>query len=104
LNLAIAQGGSIAIFCLTLAFTGARISEVLALVPKRIDVSDSAIVFETLKQRKRGVFRALPISRELLTWLETTHELSQALIDPERKRAVIRHSMQELRLNERRHS
>lgn len=43
-------------FCLTLAFTSARISEVLALTASRIDVADEAIIFETLKQRKRGYF------------------------------------------------
>jgi integrase len=48
--------GQTSTFCLTLAFTGARISEVLALTPSRIDVADEAIVFETLKQRKRGIF------------------------------------------------
>jgi integrase len=84
---AIAEGGAVATFCLTLAFTGARISEVLALVPERIDVSDDVIVFETLKQRKKGIYRALPVPRELLNLLEATHELSLARIDPERKRA-----------------
>jgi hypothetical protein len=43
-------------FCLTLAFTGARISEVLSLTTNRIDVADEAIIFETLKQRKKNIF------------------------------------------------
>ncbi len=43
-------------FCLTMAFTGARISEVLALTVGRIDAADEAVVFETLKQRKKKVF------------------------------------------------
>ena len=34
-------------FCLTLLYTGARVSEVLALTPERIDVAKSAIIFET---------------------------------------------------------
>ncbi len=34
-----------------MAFTEARISEVLALTANRIDVADEAIIFETLKQR-----------------------------------------------------
>jgi integrase/recombinase XerD len=63
---AAAEGGAVGTFCLTLAFTGARISEVLALTPERVDVSNQAIVFETLKQRKRGVFRAIPAPRRLL--------------------------------------
>jgi len=60
-------------FCLTLAITGARISEVLALTADRVDVANGAIVFETLKQRKRAVFRAVPAPRQLLRLLEQMH-------------------------------
>jgi integrase/recombinase XerD len=80
---AIAHGGPVGTFCLTLALTGARISEALALTPERIDTSDGAIVFETLKQRRRGVFRCVPVPRELLTRLEVTHRIAAALGDPE---------------------
>jgi integrase len=45
---------AVSTFCLTMAFTGARISEVLALTASRIDAADEAIIFETLKQRKVG--------------------------------------------------
>src|SRR5882672_10613421 len=54
-------------FCLTLAYTGARISEVLALIPLRIDTSTNAIIIESLKKRQRGVYRAVPVPSELLT-------------------------------------
>jgi len=63
------EDDGIAAFCLTLAVTGARISEVLALTPERVDVSNSAVVFETLKQRKKGVFRAVPVTHLLLRML-----------------------------------
>lgn len=56
-------------FCLTMAFTGARISEVLALTASRIDFADEAIIFETLNQRKKNVYRAIPIPRSLLPLL-----------------------------------
>ena len=56
----------VASFCLTLAVTGARISEVLAVTPDRVDAANASIVFETLKQRERGVFRALPVPIWLL--------------------------------------
>ena len=62
----VAEGGAVGAFCLMLAFTGARISEVLTLPAERIDASNEAIVFETLKQRKRGVFRAVPVPRRLI--------------------------------------
>src|SRR5208282_6337142 len=60
---------AISTFCLTMAFTGARISEVLALTATRIDAADEAIVFETLKQRKKRAFRAVPVPRSLITVL-----------------------------------
>ena len=60
---------AISTFCLTLAFTGARISEVLALTAGRIDAADEAIIFETLKQRKKHVFRAVPVPRALIPLL-----------------------------------
>jgi len=76
------QGGEIATFCLALAFTGARISEVLALTAERIDRGNSAIVFETLKRRKRGLFRAIPVPRKLLVILDTVHGLGATRRDP----------------------
>jgi site-specific recombinase XerD len=60
---------AISTFCLTLAFTGARISEVLALTASRIDAADEAIVFETLKQRRKKIFRAVPVPRALIPLL-----------------------------------
>jgi integrase len=68
---AFAEGGAVGAFCLTLAFTGARISEVLALTPDRIDTGNEAIVFETLKQRRRAVFRAVPVPVQLLRLIAT---------------------------------
>lgn len=65
-------------FCLTLALTGARISEALALTPERVDVSDNAIVLETLKRRRKGLFRAVPVPEELITHLITVHGLPAA--------------------------
>jgi integrase/recombinase XerD len=61
-------------FCMTLFYTGCRISEALHLTAERIDLTGKAVVFETLKQRKVGCFRAVPIPdllvalfRQLLT-------------------------------------
>ncbi len=52
-------------FCLTLFYTGCRISEALNLTSERIDLTGKAIVFETLKRRKRGCFRAVPVPEAL---------------------------------------
>ena len=60
-------------FCITLAYTGCRISEALNLVPSRIDVSEGFLIFESLKKRRLGVFRAIPIPQALVLDLENTH-------------------------------
>jgi integrase len=62
-------------FCLTLAYTGARISEVLALTPRRIDFSVRGITIESLKKRRLGVFRTVPVPECLLEQLEAVHGL-----------------------------
>ena len=47
-------------FCAVLAYSGCRISEALALTSEAIDTAAGTIVFETLKKRKSGVYRAVP--------------------------------------------
>lgn len=68
-----------AAFCLALAFTGARISETLALTSGKIDVENGAVVFETLKQRKRRVYRAVPVPTPLLQRLSDLGQTSDRL-------------------------
>ena len=41
--------------------TGCRISEALALTPERVDLTGKAVVVESLKKRRRGVYRAVPV-------------------------------------------
>src|SRR6185437_8025933 len=48
-------------FCLTLFYTGCRISEALNVTAARADLAGKEIVFETLKRRRRGIYRAVPI-------------------------------------------
>jgi integrase/recombinase XerD len=69
---AVAEGGAVGAFCLTLIVTGARISEVLALRQERIDTENDAIIFETLKQRRKLVFRAVPAPHSLLQLIRQT--------------------------------
>ena len=71
-------------FCLTLAYTGARISEVLALVPLRIDRSAKAIIIESLKKRKRGIYRAIPVPANMLERLDNVHNIFSRQCDPVR--------------------
>ena len=62
-------------FCYVLAHTGCRISEALQLVGERIDFDAGAIVFESLKKRKRGIYRAVPVPPKLLEMLSMVHGL-----------------------------
>lgn len=73
-------------FCWTLILTGARLSEVRALTPRRIDIETHSIRIECLKRRHRGVFREIPIGENLIQILQATHGLAalcsdQSLLD-----------------------
>ena len=63
-------------FCLMLAYTGARISEVLNLTADRFDIASGLVVFETLKRRKRGLFRPVPVPQKVLRQITTVHGFS----------------------------
>lgn len=71
-------------FCRTLAYTGARVSEVLALTPQRIDIATRVVVIESLKKRRRGVYRAVPVPLALLKELDSVHNIRPATQRPER--------------------
>jgi integrase/recombinase XerD len=83
LQTALDVGGQTATFCAVLVLCGARISEVLALTPEQIDDGNSAINFETLKRRKRGVIRSVPVPRKLLHYLEGVHHYRRAQANPD---------------------
>ena len=57
--------------------TGCRISEALALTAQQIDLSGRVVVFESLKKRRRGVFRAVPVPPELLDTLDMVHGIRE---------------------------
>lgn len=61
-----------------LHFTGCRISEALALTMKRVDLDGQALVFETLKKRRSGVYRAVPVPPRLLDTLDLVHGVREA--------------------------
>jgi integrase/recombinase XerD len=62
-------------FCGTLAHTGCRISEALELTADRVDLADGVLVFESLKKRRRGIFRAVPVPPVFLDSLDLVHDL-----------------------------
>ena len=62
-------------FCTVLAYTGARISECLALSPTNVDLAEKVVVIECLKKRRRGIFRVVPIPDDVLELLVKVHKL-----------------------------
>jgi len=67
------------LFCLTLCLSGGRISEILALTPAALDLQACTANLVTLKRRKRGVIRQVPLPGRLL------HELDRAFCIRERQ-------------------
>ena len=68
-------------FCRVLAYSGARISEILALTPRQIDHAAGVLIIESLKKRRRGIFRALPIPPELFSELDRVFGIQRAQRD-----------------------
>ncbi len=67
----------IRLFCLVLLYTGCRISEALALRRSSVQLGARLITFNTLKRRKSGVMREVPVPRALVDRLEAELGFSQ---------------------------
>ena len=63
--------------CMTLAYAGCRLSEALALTVDRVDLAAGQLVLESLKKRRSGVYRAVPVPPEFLDLLAGVHSLPQ---------------------------
>ncbi len=64
--------------CNLLAHAGCRISEALALTADRIDLNEQIVIFETLKKRRAGVYRAVPIPSDVLSVMDLVHGIRDA--------------------------
>jgi integrase/recombinase XerD len=71
------------LFCQLLAWSGARISEALVLTPASIDIESGVASIQTLKRRKRGVVRQVPLPPAVLAALDLEFELREAQCDPD---------------------
>lgn len=72
------------LFCLVLVWSGARISEVLALTAASVDFEEGVAEFETLKRRKRGHMRQVPLPGPVLATLDRTFAIRERQHDPRR--------------------
>ena len=68
-------------FCTTLAYIGARISEVLSLTHRQIDYGEGLVVTKCLKKHRDRIYRHIPVSEELLTLLHSVHKINAAQKD-----------------------
>lgn len=73
---------TVRLFCLMLIWSGCRISEALALVPLRFDLESGTVEFETLKRRRRGIVRQIPLPSYLLDELNRVFKLEERQRDP----------------------
>ena len=64
-------------FCMTLAYTGCRISEALALTVERVDLSAKVVRLQSLKKRGKVVFRAVPVPDDYLDAVKLVHSLQR---------------------------
>jgi integrase len=64
---------SVRTLCMTLAYAGCRLSEALALTADRVDLSAGVLVIESLKKRRAGIYRAVPVPPALLDALDLVH-------------------------------
>ena len=63
--------------CMTLAYAGCRLSEALALTADRVDLAAGVLVFESLKKRRTGIFRNVPVPPALLDTLDMVHGIRE---------------------------
>ena len=63
--------------CMTLAYAGCRLSEALALTADRVDLAAGVLVFESLKKRRAGIYRAVPVPPALLETLNMVHGIRE---------------------------
>jgi integrase len=71
------------LFCLVLSLSGGRISEILALTPAAIDIDSGVANITTLKRRKRGLVRQVPLPRNVLGELNQAFNLRREQRHPD---------------------
>lgn len=70
------QPAEVRTFCRVLCETGCRVSEALSLTVEQIDAQAGMIIIESLKKRRHGVHRAVPVSEDLLGELDDVHAIA----------------------------
>ncbi len=74
--------------CMTLVYSGCRLSEALALTTDRVDLSAGVLVFESLKKRRTGIFRSVPVPPALLDTLDMVHGIRELHVRRGKSRGI----------------
>ena len=74
--------------CMTLTYAGCRLSEALALTVDRVDLAAGVLTFESLKKRRDGVYRSVPVPPALLEALDMVHGIREEQSSKGRGRGV----------------
>jgi len=72
-------------FCLMLYYTGARISEILNMTFGNIDNTGLYVTIESLKKRRKGIFRRIPLPELFLDELQMVHNIKKHQKNPKTK-------------------
>lgn len=67
---------SLRMFCLMLLYTGCRISEALGVMVRSLDYEAKAVTIESLKKRRKGIFRQVPLPSGYLDDLDLVFEIA----------------------------
>jgi integrase len=63
--------------CLVLTYSGCRLSEALGLTVDRVDLAGGMIVLETLKKRRTGIYRGVPLPARVLEAIDLVHGIRE---------------------------
>lgn len=63
--------------CMALTHAGCRLSEALALTVDRVDLAAGVLVIESLKKRRTGIYRVVPVPPALLEVLDMVHGIRE---------------------------
>ncbi len=63
---------------MTLIYSGCRLSEALNLRTKHVEIDERRLIFQSLKKRRKGVYRAVPVPKELVYALDLVHGVREA--------------------------
>jgi integrase/recombinase XerD len=79
---------TVSTLCMTLAYAGCRLSEALALTVDRVDLAAGVPTFESLKKRRDGVYRSVPVPPALLEALNMVHGIREQQASKRHSRGI----------------